>query len=179
MPDGNCFYRAISYQLFGTQEEDSTVRSVISRTERLNKRVFSTFLMPAGNIEEHCISVGTPGTWATQVEVVATATIFRVPVNFFAINSQSVNNSRWNVIHPLSESKWELRYPVLPDLDESIPLQRPDHFELLYYENCHYDAIVSIESGKVCLSPPTLSSYHSELIDLTDRDTEETISIDC
>ena len=177
MPGSNCFYRAISYQLFGTQEEDSTVWSVVSQTERLNKRVFSTFLIPAGNIEEHCISVGTPGTWATQVEVVATATIFRVPVYFFTINSHSVNNCRWNVIHPLSELKWELRYPVLPDLDKSIPLLRPDHFEL-YYQSYHYNAIVSTESGKVCLSPPTLSSYHSELIDLTEHDTEETKSWD-
>lgn len=67
-PDGNCFYRAISYQLFGTEEEDSTIRSVISRVERLNKDVFSTFLIPAGNMEEHCMCtcVATPGTWATQ-----------------------------------------------------------------------------------------------------------------
>ena len=57
-PDGNCFYRAISYELFGTEEEDSTIRSVISRTERLNKDVFWTFLMPAGSMEEHCIGVG-------------------------------------------------------------------------------------------------------------------------
>ena len=161
-PDGNCFYRAISYELFET-EEDNTIRSVISRTERLNKVVFCTFLMPAGSMEEHCIGVGTPGTWATQVEVVATATIFRVPVYFCTITS---NCCRWNVIHPLNESKYELRYPVLPDLDKSIALLKPDHFELLYYENCHYDAIVSIGSGKVCLIPPTLSGCHSELIEL-------------
>lgn len=166
-PDGNCFYRAISYELFGTEEEDSTIRSVISRTEWLNKDVFSTFLIPLGNMEEHCIGVGTPGTWATQVEVIATATIFRVPVYFCTITSSSENDCTWNVIHPLNESKYELRYPVLPDLDRSVVLMKPDHFELLYYENYHYDAIVSIESGKVCLNPPTLSGCHSDLIDLT------------
>ena len=165
-PDGNCFYRAISYELFGTEEEDSTIRSVILRTERLNKDVFCTFLMPAGSMEEHCVGVGTPGTWATQVEVVATATIFRVPVYFCTITSNSTDCCRWNVIHPLNESKYELRYPVLPDLDKSIALLKPDHFELLYYENCHYDAIVSIGSGKVCLTPPTLLGCHSELIEL-------------
>jgi len=60
-PDGNCFYTAISYQLFGT-EEDSTICSVISRMERFNKDVFSTFLIPAGNMEEHYVCVATPGT---------------------------------------------------------------------------------------------------------------------
>ena len=32
-PDGNCFYRSISYQLLGSQEEDCIVHSVITRME--------------------------------------------------------------------------------------------------------------------------------------------------
>jgi len=55
-PDGNCFYRDISYQLFGT-EEDSKICSVISWMERFNKDLFSTFLIPAGNMEEVRIHV--------------------------------------------------------------------------------------------------------------------------
>ena len=35
--DGNCFYRSISYQLLGTQEEDCTVHSVITRMEIIQK----------------------------------------------------------------------------------------------------------------------------------------------
>ena len=31
--DGNCFYCALSYQLFGTQEECDIVHSVVYRTE--------------------------------------------------------------------------------------------------------------------------------------------------
>ena len=76
MPDSNCFYRAISYELFGTKEEDSTICSVISRTERLNKDVFSTFPIPLGNMEEHCVGVGTPGIWDTQIEMVATTSYY-------------------------------------------------------------------------------------------------------
>ena len=137
--------------------------AVLFQIERFNKDVFSTFLIPAGNMEEHCMCVCTPGTWATQVEVVATATIFRVPVYFCLVSSTSIN---WNVIHPLDEAKYELRYPVLPDLDGSVTLLRPRHFEL-YYEKSHYDAVVSIDSGKVCLSPPAVSGCHSELFNLT------------
>ena len=44
------------------EEEDSTICSVISRIERLNKDVFSTFLIPAGNMEEHCMCVATPAS---------------------------------------------------------------------------------------------------------------------
>jgi len=45
------FFRDISYQLFGT-EEDSKICIIISWMERFNKDVFSTFLIPAGNMEE-------------------------------------------------------------------------------------------------------------------------------
>ena len=159
------FYRAISHQLFGTQEEHSTVRRVIARMERLNKWAFSSCLRPGGNIEEHCTNVGTLSTWATEVEVIAAATIFRVPVYFCTVKSDSMPT--WNVTHPLSESKWLLNYPELPEIDQSIPLLRPKHFELLYYENCHYDAIVSCESGEVCISTPDLPGGHSEVVDLT------------
>ena len=41
--DGNLFHRSISYELFGTQEEDYTIRSVLTRTENLNKSVFLVF----------------------------------------------------------------------------------------------------------------------------------------
>ena len=38
--DGNCFYRGISYQLFKTQEEHSTIRSVVSGMENYYKEIF-------------------------------------------------------------------------------------------------------------------------------------------
>ncbi|XP_065893597.1 uncharacterized protein [Dysidea avara] len=165
-PGGNCYYRTISYQLFGIQEQHHTVRGVISKMVNLNKHIFATFLDPTENIKEHCTTLDIPGTWATQVEVVATVTIFRAPVYFFMARPGCVPS--WNVIHSLSESKWDLQYPVLPELDKSICLLKPNHFELLYYENSHYDAIVSCISGKVCHRTPMLSGDHSELIDLTD-----------
>ena len=36
----NCFYCGVPYQLFGTQEEHCTIRSVVSRMENLNKEIF-------------------------------------------------------------------------------------------------------------------------------------------
>ena len=74
--DGNCFYRAISYQLFGTQEEDYLVRSIISQVENLNKTIFSNYLISGINkptMEEHINDVRLSGVWATQVEVLAAA----------------------------------------------------------------------------------------------------------
>ena len=78
--DGNCFYRGISYQLFGTQEEHSTIRSVVSRMENLNKEIFSPYLISGWNkptIVEQIFHVSTLGTWATHVEVLATASVLK------------------------------------------------------------------------------------------------------
>ena len=76
--DGNCFYRGISYQLFGTQEEHSTIRNVVYHTENLNKDIFSPHLIPGLNKTTLHEQIVTPGTWATHVE--ATALVFEVPV---------------------------------------------------------------------------------------------------
>ena len=46
---------------------------------------FLVFLIPGvykNTIEEHVCHVSAEGTWATQVEVIATATAFDVPVYF-------------------------------------------------------------------------------------------------
>ena len=167
--DGNCFYRAISYQLFRTQEEDYLVRSVISQAENLNKTIFSNYLISGINkptIEEHINTVRLPGVWATQVEVLAAASLFSVPVYLCSQNKdlQCVN---WKVVHPYKSSKHVLRMPEFPDIPEGVALQKPTHFELLYYDSLHYNAIVSVDTGRVCLDHPQLTNIHSEVVDLT------------
>ena len=57
--------------------------------------------------------------------------------------------------------------PEFPDIPEAVTLQKPMHFELLCYDSFHYNAIVSIDTGKVCLDPPQLANTHSELVNLT------------
>ena len=81
------------------------------------------------------------GTWATLVEVIAAATVFAVPVYFM---SQTGEEIKWNVIHPLNNPL--LHYPDFPDMHQTV-LLKPSHFELMYYENLHYDAIVAADTG--------------------------------
>ena len=59
------------------------VQNVIFRTEMYNKSVFSIFLIPGENqvtIEEHIEHGHVPGSWATQVEVVAATSAFEIPI---------------------------------------------------------------------------------------------------
>ena len=107
--DGNCFYRSISYELFGTQDEDYAIHSVLITTENLNKSIFSSFLIPGvykNTIEEHICHVSAEVTWGKRVEVIATATAFEVPVYFCKPSSSSSDGCAkyiWNVIYQTIE----------------------------------------------------------------------------
>lgn len=172
-PDGNCFYRALSYQLFGTQDEHSMVRSVLYRAENLNKDMFSQLLFSGVDhqtIDEHIKVVSSPNSWATQVEVAAAACVFEVPV-YYCMKKDD-NNYQWHVVRPsiiTGESSRLNRFkcPVLPNVDKleaGITLLKPTHFELFYYESSHYDAVVSADTGKVCTNYPTLNQASSSEI---------------
>ena len=165
--DGNCFYSALSFQLLGTQNEDIAVRNVIHRTITLNKTTFKPYFIPSSSIktiEDLCQQNWKPGVWDTQVEVIAAATVFCVPVFFI---SPSMEEMKWNVIHPLNNSS--IRYPVFPDIDiEETGYLRPSHFELLYYQNYHYDAVVAMDTGSESADIPILTGTKNKLIDLSD-----------
>ncbi|XP_065897260.1 uncharacterized protein [Dysidea avara] len=164
--DGNCFYASLSFQLFGTQDEDFEVRHVVTSMVKKNQSIFRPYFIPrkdVDTIEKHCEQNWPSGAWATQVEVVAAATVFAVPIFFI---EQSGNEHKWNTtIYPLHNPT--LKYPHIPEMEECA-LLRPTHFELLYYTNSHYDAIVSVDTGRVCIYQPLLSGESSELIEISD-----------
>ena len=143
------------------------MRNVIHKTVTLNKITFKPSLIPSLNIktiEDLCQQNWKPGVWATQVEVIAAATVFCVPVFFI---SPSTEEMKWNVIHPLHNSS--IRYPAFPDVDiDETNYLRPSHFELLYYQNYHYDTAVAMDTGSISTDVPILNGTKKELIVLSD-----------
>ena len=97
-----------------------------------------------------------------KVEVVAATTVFNVPIYFMVQSGEF----KWNVIKPLKRP--HLRHPDIPEVD--VMLLKPNYFELFYYENIHYDAIVSAHTTKVCIDYPVIPYIDSELICLSDSD---------
>ena len=89
------------------------------------------------NIENASI----PGTWATQVKVVAAASTFEIPIYYYSIDKKS-DKYIWKVVHPYSSTKQTLKLPEYPEIGEGVKLQLPTHFEFLYYDSLHYDANV-------------------------------------
>ena len=161
-PDGNCFFRALSYQLFGTEDQHIIVRTMLYRTVALNKTIFEPHHMNETSIEDHLKAMAS-NAWATQVEVAAAASAFNVPVYYYKVEN---DQHEWNVMKPLTDKQQRptVKCPPLPLMDEDITLLKPTHFELLYFHNSHYDAIVSVSTGQVCATPPPLCTSSSYII---------------
>ena len=92
--DGNCLFRALSHQLYGTDEHHLFLWTTLVRYENLNCSTFETYLIPSMNeysIPSHCNKLASPGVWGTQVELVATATLTGKPVYLLINSSQRIH----------------------------------------------------------------------------------------
>ena len=158
--DGNCFFRALSYQLFGKEELHSTVRLELYRVENRNQEIFQQHVTEGISIAQHLNTLLSPSSWETQVEVVAAASLFNIPLYYC---TEENSTYKWNVIKPLTDKHFKplVICPLLTPLDDSIELLRPEHFELLYVTNTHYNAIVSSTTGGVFADHPVLSNHTS------------------
>ena len=118
-----------------------------------NKSVFLIFLIPGENqvtIEIQIEYTRLLGSWETQVEVVAAASAFEIPINSYYSIYKKSQKYTWKVVHPYSNTKQKLKLPEFPEVSEGVSLQMPTHSEMLYYDSLHYDAVVCETTGTVC-----------------------------
>ena len=83
----------------------------------------------------------------------AAATMFQIPVYYISKTNKGVY--KWHVIHPL-ETTHSLRYPPIIPEEPYASMKTPSRMEIAQ-ENCHYDAIVSLQSSALPPTPPQLS----------------------
>ena len=77
--DGNCFFRALSFILYGHEDCHQEIREQLVQFISSNKEVirkFVTFL----SLKEHLKKMLTCNTWATQVEINAAASFLQIPL---------------------------------------------------------------------------------------------------
>ncbi len=82
---GNCYFRTISFFLFGKEDYHDHVQTLLFRFENLNVQAFEGTLIPGINestLEAHVRKLCRPFTGATHTELMATATVFGIPVYF-------------------------------------------------------------------------------------------------
>ncbi|CAC5398502.1 unnamed protein product [Mytilus coruscus] len=94
--DSNCFYRAISYTITGTETNHIKIRSaIVNHIHQLGTHLH--FLLQHG---QTCFSyvlqnqINIPGSWATEVEMFVTSDLLRT--NIFTYVNTGNNSYKWN-----------------------------------------------------------------------------------
>ena len=114
--DGNCFYRAISHQLYTNDTKHQTIRECSANYIRRNKNYYKPFLTE--DIESYCQKLATNGVWADNVAIDSTAKELNIRIDFY--------------------ENFHLKYTV----NESSPVVA----NLIYKNQNHFDSIIDINT---------------------------------
>ena len=147
-PDGNCFFRAASTILSGSEDDHLRIRHCLVCFIAANARIFSPLVMQYSNLDAHIKTMMQPCAWATQLEVVALATYFQVPVYIF-----KESTGQWERHKPRSNFQLSSKESFMTLSGAASELMR---FEL-FHRLCHYDAVLP-KHDQPFLDPPSLSS---------------------
>ena len=84
LSDGNCFFRSLSFCFYGTDDHHLAVRKTVVGHISSNKGNYSRLVFH-GSIDEHVIHMAKPCTWATQVELQATADCYNRDIYIYTL----------------------------------------------------------------------------------------------
>ena len=148
MPDGNCFFRAASIILSLSEDDHLHIRHCLVSFTAANAKVFSLLVMQYPDLDAHIKAMMQPCVWATQLEIVALATYFQVPVYIF-----NESTGQWEHHKPLADLRLSCQERTMVLSGVASTLMR---FEL-FYRPSHYDAILPTHE-QPSIDPPSLSS---------------------
>ena len=97
--DGNCFFRALSFELSVTQLHHLTLRYPLVSFLQFHKEPFSGYVGKDINIYLSESKMERRSTWATDVETVAAATMLQPSV--FVFTEVADRNRKWRAYAPL------------------------------------------------------------------------------
>ena len=125
--DGNCFFRAISFALSGTEDNHMQLRMATVNYLLQNGNKFNGFLRQGFvNVEEYVVQerMFDCGTWATEVEIMAVAHMLKTDIYTF----DDINN-------------WYIFCASFVDRE----VVRSDEAIYLYHrQRVHYDVVLSV-----------------------------------
>ena len=151
--DGNCFFRAISKELFGKQCFHYNMRTNLMEFIQNHPNMFEPLVFQ-GSLDQHCKKVSKPGAFATQVEMQAMTTFLQMPIYLY---SQQVRNgpTQWEWLWYTPQKIPSTAYKYNNRL-KNFPLEYPEnyHIELCHTNLNHFDRVVSATRFPL---PPTLN----------------------
>ena len=112
--DGDCLFRAVAFHTLGDENKHDDIRTLLVRFGNLYKALFENSFIPSGNatsFRDHLKCQLWPGVWGTQVELMATATLFQVPV-YCCYTNLSGTKYHWEAIKPIATPA-NLRVPEI------------------------------------------------------------------
>ena len=143
LPDGNCFFRSLSFCLYGTDDHHLAVRkTVVAHIDSKKKQ-----LVFHGTIDEHATQMAKPCVWATQVEQAA-ADCYTRDI-FILTETPERNDYHWIFYKPRSDST-----------------QKAGHIELVHFSSVHFDPIIDVLTRNLPQRPAHLQGrtiYHQEV----------------
>jgi hypothetical protein len=164
--DGNCLYRALSKQLANDSEQHGNLRAMLVKFAAHNVRLLKCWVTsspreilqktPEVRLKEHLDAVSKLGSWGTQLEIVAAATLFQVDI-YVATDSLVEGECRWTRFTPL---KGPVEIP--PDIgsfQKSLDCKR--WIEIAYENQCHYNSVLPLLKKRKLLFPPRLMESSS------------------
>ena len=103
--DGNCLFRALAYFAYGTEELNDTVRRLLLKFVKMNTEIFRPYVFHK-TLEDHIDNMQHNRKWGTQVELIASASLFEMDVFVFTDTYGSTcSEYRWMKYSPIDPRK--------------------------------------------------------------------------
>lgn len=127
--DGNCLFRAVSFQLFGTQERHGQVRRDVVDAMRLDEETFAPFVEDEETFDAYCSRMAADGEWGDMLELIALSRCFRCRV----------------VVHQLDSPSLVMQDPTLESQSQGAGATTIGaDLHVSYQDGMHYNAVRSV-----------------------------------
>lgn len=137
--DGNCFFRAISTCIIGSENEHMRIRELITKHVEENPELYRTFLLSRGGMNQYLTSMRRAREWATDVEILAAATLLQTIIEvYFPCSIKGHIEFRWQTFKPLTHP--DITYPVI------YLSNKNDHFDPVLDVCSDYDEVFNRSS---------------------------------
>lgn len=162
--DGNCFFRAISKELFASEKFHQQLRQILVTFILHNPSLFQA-LDFTNNFKKHCNKMLRNGTYATQVELQAMATFLQLPLYVFTKPSPA-KDWQWTCFVPQKFAPSSYGYDIRL---KNLPLPAPPqyHIEICHTNLNHYDHVVPLnfsDNSITYLPPPKIPENFWEAV---------------
>ena len=145
--DGNCFWRAVSYQLFQTERHHATIRGSVVSHMNENKSQYEKYIDE--NFESHMEKMkntkGGSEIWATEAEIKATAQYLGINI---LVNQTTGDSEHWQ----------NFECSQTADVDIHI-----------YHRHQHFEPMIQTQKSSKCRSQDKQRKSNLEKMSQMDR----------